>query len=91
MGIGEIGEGLRRSTVHVRSTGHGRQSAGSGVIWGSEGIVLTNAHVLHGGGYSVELWDGRSFPAELKERDDHRDLARLQLNTFGLPAGKRAA
>jgi len=86
MGIGEIGERLRRSTVHIRSAGNGRQSAGSGVVWGSDGIVLTNAHVLGGGDYSAELWDGQSFPAELVERDDHRDLARLKLPTFGLPA-----
>jgi serine protease Do len=84
-GIGEIGERLRRSTVHIRSTDRGRQSAGSGVVWDSMGIVVTNAHVLGGGSYSVELWDGRSFPAELVERDDHRDLARLKLGTFGLP------
>ena len=86
MGIGETGEQLRRSTVHIRGMNRGRQSAGSGVIWDSDGTVITNAHVLGSGGHSVELWDGRSFPAEVKERDDARDLARLKLHTSSLPA-----
>src|SRR5437764_12255573 len=86
MGIGEIGERLRRSTVHIRSAANGRQSAGSGVIWTSEGVILTNAHVLGRGDYSVELWDGQSFPASLEGRDDQRDLALLRLRTFGLVA-----
>ena len=38
MGIGEVGESLRRSTVHIRGTGSRGQSTGSGVIWDSEGI-----------------------------------------------------
>ena len=33
MGIGEVGELLRRSTVHIRGTNSRQQSAGSGVIW----------------------------------------------------------
>src|SRR5258706_3666993 len=86
MGIGETGELLRRSTVHIRSLNRGRQSAGSGVIWNSDGTVITNAHVLGTGDHTVELWDGRAFPAEVKERDDARDLARLRLRTAGLPA-----
>jgi serine protease Do len=86
MGMGEIGESLRRSTVHIRGAGRGRQSAGSGVIWESSGTVITNAHVVDSGDHSVELWDGRTFPARIDERDDQRDLARLKLNTAGLPA-----
>ena len=40
--FGEVGEALRRSTVHVRD---GKRSGGSGVIWDSEGLVVTNSHV----------------------------------------------
>jgi serine protease Do len=85
MGIGEVGELLRRSTVHIRSTSS-RQSAGSGVIWDTEGTVITNAHVLGKGAHSAELWDGPSLPADVKARDDQRDLAKLKLATTGLPA-----
>lgn len=86
MGIGEVGELLRRSTVHIRGANSRRQSAGSGVIWDSEGTIVTNAHVLEEGTHIVELWDGRCFPAEVRERDGHRDLATLKLPTAGLPA-----
>src|SRR5260221_2917193 len=90
MGIGEVGEFLRRLTVHVRATDPQRQSAGSGVIWDSAGTIVTNAHVVghaaERGTHMVELWDGRSFPAGVHSRDDSRDLAKLQLPATALPA-----
>jgi serine protease Do len=86
MGIGEVGELLRRSTVQIRGSSPRRESAGSGVIWDSEGTIITNAHVLGKGTHLIELWDGRSLPAEIKTRDDQRDLAKLKLATIGLPA-----
>jgi serine protease Do len=88
MGIGEVAEQLRRSTVQVRSAGARRQSAGSGVVWGSDGTIVTNAHVAEPGEYNVELWDGRSFPAKIAERDPIRDLAILGIAASGLPAAK---
>jgi serine protease Do len=86
MGIGEVGELLRRSTVYIHSSGRRAQSAGSGVIWDSEGTVITNSHVLGTGEHLVQLWDGRSFRADVKARDDVRDLAKLKLPATGLPA-----
>jgi len=86
MGIGEVGELLRRSTVHIRSTSPRRQSAGSGVIWDAEGTIITNAHVLGSGAHLVELWDGRSIPADVKARDDQWDLAKLKLPITDLRA-----
>ena|SRR5437867_3687289 len=84
MGIGEVGELLRRSTVHIRSFNRRGQSAGSGVIWDGDGIVITNAHVIGKGSHSVELWDGRTVVAELKGRDEQRDLAKLKLPDAGV-------
>src|SRR5579872_5693334 len=91
MGIGEIGEVLRRSTVHIRGTHARRPNAGSGVIWDREGTIVTNAHVLGPGSpeaatLEIEVWDGRRIPAEVKARDDQRDLALLQLAATGLAA-----
>jgi serine protease Do len=88
MGIGEVGELLRRSTVHIRSSNRRGQSvgSGSGVIWDGDGTVITNAHVLVKGNPSVELWDGRTVPAEVKDRDDQRDLAKLKLPIAGVCA-----
>ena len=86
MGFGEVGELLRRSTVYIHSSGRREQSAGSGVIWDCEGTVITNSHVLGAEEHLVELWDGRSFRAEVKARDNVRDLANLKLPATGLPA-----
>jgi len=84
MGIGEVGELLRRITVHVRNANPRQQSAGSGVIWDSAGTIVTNAHVVGEGTHLVELWDGSSFPAEIHSRDDSRDLAKLKLPATGV-------
>jgi len=87
MGIGEVGELLRKSTVHIRSGSGRSQGTGSGIIWSSTGAIVSNAHVIgRGSEIQVDLWDGRSFPATLVSKDDGRDLARLQVSTFGLPA-----
>jgi len=86
MGIGEVGELLRRFTVHIRGIGPQQQSAGSGVILDAEGTIVTNAHVAGNGTHWVELWDGRSLRADIKARDGHRDLAKLKLHATGLPA-----
>jgi serine protease Do len=81
-GFGEVAERLRRSTVHiVRGRG-----IGSGVIWDSGGLIVTNAHVVARGRASVELWDGRTFEAQVTSRDTHRDLAALKIPADGLPA-----
>ena len=93
MGIGEIGDLLRRSTVQIRGTHPRRASSGSGLIWDRDGTILTNAHVIGPGPhtvghYTVELWDGRLFPAEIMERDDQRDLAMIRVQTTGLNAAE---
>ncbi len=78
-----LAERLRRSTVTVRGRGPG---GGSGVIWRSDGLIITNAHVAQGSQAIVDLWDGRSFEARVTERDARRDLAALAIGATGLPA-----
>src|SRR5260370_16468673 len=75
-GFGEIAEQLRRSTVLIHAGGRG---SGSGVIWSSEGTIITNAHVIHGSSVRVQLWDGREFDATVTARDPRRDLATLRI------------
>ncbi len=81
--FGDVIEELRRSTVQV---GRG----GSGVIWSSDGRIVTNAHVLEGvaqaSAVQVELWDGRRLPGEIVRRDRRRDLALLRVEASSLPA-----
>ena len=86
-GFGEIAEQLRRSTVLVHSGGRG---AGSGVIWSSDGVVVTNAHVVRGSRVNVHLWDGREFEAAIHSRDPRRDLAQLRIDSANLPAASAA-
>ncbi len=81
-GFGEIAERLRRSTAQV-FPGR-RQGAGSGVVWTSDGLILTNAHVAHASTAQVELWDGRRFEARVTARDPRRDLAALRIPAAGL-------
>ena len=82
-GFGEIAEHLRRSTVLIHAGGRG---SGSGVIWTSDGTVVTNAHVVRGSNTRVQLWDGREFDATLTARDPRRDLATLRIGANSLPA-----
>ena len=80
--FGEVTERLRRSTVQVHSGGHG---SGSGVIWTSSGVIVTNAHVILGSSPGVSLWDGRRLPARILKHDRARDLAALQIEASDLP------
>lgn len=87
LGFGEIAEQLRRSTVLIRTGGRG---SGSGVIWGSDGLIVTNAHVARSERLRVELWDGRDFATAVTSRDPRRDLAALRIEARGLPAATPA-
>ncbi len=80
--FGALAERLRRSTVQVFSR-HER-GGGSGVIWNSDGLILTNSHVARAAEMQVELWDGRRFPARVASRDPRRDLAELRSSAPGL-------
>jgi len=82
-GFGEIAEQLRRLTVLIHAGGRG---SGSGVIWSSDGSIITNAHVARGGQIGIELWDGREFQATLASCDPHRDLAELRIDATNLPS-----
>src|SRR5215470_14127007 len=82
-GFGEIGEQLRRSTVLVRSQNRGN---GSGIIWSSDGLLVTNAHVIQSTRPTVALWDGREFDAIVAAKDPGRDLASLRILATDLPA-----
>ena len=75
--IEEMIGGAHESVVQVRTRGRG---AGAGVIWGEEGLVLTNHHVVGGGRVQVVLHDGRTFEAEVVRRGRDLDLALLRLD-----------
>ncbi|OUL26821.1 trypsin-like peptidase domain-containing protein [Nostoc sp. 106C] len=67
---------LRHSTVKVQSNSQG---VGSGVIWQSDGLIITNAHVAINNKAKVELSDGRVFDAVRTHFDPQQDLAALKI------------
>ena len=61
-------------------------SLGSGVIIGSEGLIVTNQHVIAGSDeIIVVLSDRREFEAQVVGLDDKVDLAVLLIDTDGDP------
>lgn len=71
-----IAEQMRQSTVKVRGSSFGN---GSGVIWRSDGLIITNAHVATHKKAIVELWDGRVYEAVRIGIDPTKDLAALKI------------
>jgi serine protease Do len=86
-GFGEVAEQLRRSTVLIEA---GDRGSGSGVIWGGDGLIVTNAHVARGSHARVELWDGRELTADITSRDPQLDLAALRVSANDLPQASSA-
>ena len=61
--------------------------SGSGVVFASDGLVLTNSHVVNGSGrIDVSTVHGERVRAELVGEDPHTDLALLRVSTDRLVA-----
>jgi serine protease Do len=83
--LAAMAETLRCSTVQIRGQ---RGEIGSGVIWQADGVIVTNAHVVHRSKAEVELFDGHRLPATLTAHSPQRDLAVLQVDATDLPAAR---
>jgi serine protease Do len=86
-GFGEVAEKLRRSTVLIHAGG---SDSGSGVIWSTDGTIVTNAHVARGSQVRVQLWDGRELNARIMSRNHRRDLVLLGIDANNLAAATAA-
>jgi serine protease Do len=82
----------RRSLVEISN---GRRGHGAGTVWHPEGLIITNAHVVHVHAPQVTLADpsgtlrsGRSLPARLLAHSPELDLAALRIDAGGLPTVK---
>jgi serine protease Do len=74
---------------------NGRRGAGAGVIWRSEGVVVTNYHVIHRGRPRVSLMGGGEYATSVLAKARHIDLALLKLESAdsgdsGLPVAEIA-
>jgi serine protease Do len=85
--VGDVAARLGRVTVQVRA---GARSAGAGVIWRRDGLIVTNAHVAAGASATVVLSDGRELAARVLARDPRRDLALLSIGAAPLEAALHA-
>ena len=64
-----------------------RSGSGSGVIYSTDGYILTNNHVVEfADEYEVPLFDGREFKARLVGRDENTDMAVIKIDEKNLPA-----
>ena len=74
--VAQVAARVRESVAEVRSRG----GTGSGTLWTSDGVVITNHHVVGSDRARVRLEDGRSFDGRVFARDPRNDLAALQLD-----------
>ena len=76
-------------TLDIFRTPLTQEGAGSGWIIDKDGIIVTNNHVVEGAKkVTVELSDGRTFEADLKNihTDQLTDLAVIKIDATNLPA-----
>ncbi len=96
MGAGARGSNAKnKKGVHLPKTiadrnGMVQVGGGSGFIVDSDGLILTNKHVMsdRAAEYTVILNDGRRFAAEILSRDPINDVAILKIPARGLPCLK---
>ncbi len=82
--LSAVVEKVRPSLVQVRTRkGHG---AGAGTIWHSDGLIITNAHVVRQDEVEVIISAGEPLPAKVLAHDPQRDLAVLSIAAHNLPA-----
>lgn len=64
-----------------------RSGTGSGVIYTSDGYIMTNNHVVaFADEFEVTLHDNREFKARLVGRDESTDMAVIKIDAKNLPA-----
>jgi serine protease Do len=83
---------VQRCVVQIRADEGG---IGAGVVWHSDGLIVTSAHVVMGrhvrSGLRVLLQDGSELPAQVLAHDAEKDIAALHIaaqNLFAIDQGE---
>lgn len=82
--MAEVAAKARRSVVRIVGA---QGSIGAGTIWHSDGLIITNAHVVSHGDVSVLLAHeaGNPHPAQVIAYDREQDVAALYIDATNLP------
>ena len=79
----------REAVVAIKTELDLASKTGTGFIIDESGLIMTNNHVINGGGrITVTLDDGTKYDASVVGRDLVRDLAVIQIEGAGLPSLK---
>ncbi|MGH2634145.1 MAG: S1C family serine protease, partial [Tepidiformaceae bacterium] len=78
---GDLATTLRASLVAIRSHAGG----GAGTAWRSDGLIVTNNHVVPGDEAEVLLPDGRTLPGRVVAREPDHDLAAVRVEAALTP------
>ncbi len=80
--ITQIVAQVRPSIVQISGK---RGSVGAGTVWHADGLIITNAHVVHDEQPRVVLADGRAFEGRILALDRENDIAVLSIDAHDLP------
>ncbi len=87
----DLADAVARAGRYVVRVNGRRRQAASGILWNSDGVVVTADHVLEADeGLSVTLPNGSDAPAQLLGRDPSTDLALLKIQASGLGGAELA-
>ncbi len=85
----EVYQAVNPAVVMVMAQLEDGVSVGTGVIFSSDGYILTNYHVLEGGSECVVVLDtGIQYTARYVGGDQDNDLAVLKVDAEGLPTAE---
>lgn len=85
--VADVADALLPSVVQIETA----RGLGSGVIYDSDGLILTAAHVVEGNReVRVRLSDGTQLVGEVLGGDSAADIAVVRVDATGLPAARLA-
>jgi putative serine protease PepD len=83
----QVYDGATDAVAFISAASQQGQSTGSGFVVSSDGLIVTNQHVVDGATQvAVKIGtDGEQLPAEIVGVDPSQDLALLKVDASGLP------